>query len=408
MTGAPILMDVGLISCLGSGKAQHWNRAHSSDRSGLVVTDDFSPGEAYPIGQCHIGKDADASGVVNYRGLSDFMSPNVELMLAAYSQIKHKAEGAISSFGCDRIGVVLGTSTSGISRGEEYIGAMEKGRALDGFNYRQQEMGSPALALAKIMGVSGPAYTLSTACSSSAKALATAARLIDSGCCDAVITGGVDSLCRLTVQGFSALDAMSKTLCDPFGRERSGINIGEAAALFLMVRGDYNKTESCLAPIRFKSAGEASDGYHISAPHPKGEGASASMKMAIKKSGVCGSKLNYINLHGTATTQNDKMESLAVNREFGATMLCGSTKGMTGHTLGAAGALEAALCWLMMSDYNTQHLALPHTWSGQWDESLPSLNLAVHEQRLPSGAINVLSNSFAFGGSNVSIILGRD
>lgn len=215
-----------------------------------------------------------------------------------------------------------------------------------------------------------------------------------------VIAGGVDSLAAMTLNGFDALESMSDGLCNPFGRDRDGINIGEGAAIFVM-----SKTP---AAISLAGCGETSDAHHISAPHPDGAGAIAAMAKALQDADVAASDIDYINLHGTATEQNDRMEAKAVFSVFGSEAPCSSTKRLTGHTLGAAGAIEAGLCWLAL----TEQTALPpHRWDGNGDTELQpiqltngSLQQCENVQQPPRLA---LSNSFAFGGNNISLIFER-
>jgi 3-oxoacyl-[acyl-carrier-protein] synthase-1 len=244
--------------------------------------------------------------------------------------------------------------------------------------------------------VNGPVYAISTACSSGAKALASAKRLITSGLCDAVIAGGVDTLCRLTVQGFSALEAVSDEVCNPFSKNRNGINIGEAAALFVISKSEQG--------VLLRGIGESSDAYHISAPQPEGEGAAQCMQQAINDAGIQAAEIDYVNLHGTATVLNDQMEARAVNRVLGNDVLCSSTKPFIGHTLGAAGAIEAAICWLTLTDESG--FTPIHRWDGEWDRNLPELNLA-HASTSTKSINRVLSNSFAFGGNNIALVMER-
>lgn len=229
-----------------------------------------------------------------------------------------------------------------------------------------------------------------------------AQRLLDMGMCDAVLCGGVDSLCKLTLNGFSALDAVSEQRCNPFSVNRNGINIGEAAVLFLM-----SKHLGSSQPIALLGSGASSDAHHISAPEPSGRGALQAMNKALRSAGLAPERINYLNLHGTATQHNDAMESLAVNSLFPAGVPCSSTKPMTGHTLGAAGALEAAFCWLSLSRDNTRHALPPQVWDGQPDPQLPALSFVTAADRLEQRTARCLmSNSFAFGGNNVSLIIG--
>ena len=208
---------------------------------------------------------------------------------------------------------------------------------------------------ARYLGLTGPRYTISTACSSSANAFARRARLLAAGRCDAAVVGGADSLCRLTLNGFDALESLSPELCNPFSRNRRGINIGEGACVFLVTR-----TPSA---VRLCGVGESSDGYHMSAPDPDGRGAEIAIRAALAQAGLQPADVGYVNLHGTATLKNDEMESRVVARVFGTATPCGSTKSLIGHTLGAAGAQELGLCWLLLDGERGRRLP-PHLWDG--------------------------------------------
>ena len=319
-------------------------------------------------------------------------SRNNRLLLAALHQIRECVEQWRARVGSERIAIVLGTSTSGIDEGIQALAAEE---VPAGYHYCQQELGSPALFLADYLGVSGPAYTLSTACSSSARAFISAQRLLAADMADVVLVGGADTLCGLTLNGFYSLESLAAAICTPFARERDGINIGEAAALCLLTREP--------GPVALLGAGESSDAYHVSAPHPEGIGAEAAMRMALEQGGLQPGQVGYINLHGTGTRLNDEMEAKAVHRLFGDKVPCSSTKALTGHTMGAAGATEAALAWLLL----TEDLPLPHQRyaASERDESLAPIDLLLAPQPLVRRV--VLSNSFAFGGNNVSLLLAR-
>ncbi|WP_447831593.1 beta-ketoacyl-[acyl-carrier-protein] synthase family protein [Aeromonas salmonicida] len=323
-----------------------------------------------------------------------YASRNNRLLLAALAQIRPALDKALVEFGPVRVGLVLGTSTAGIGEAELAIAAARRGEAIPpAFDYRQQELGSPSEFLARYLDISGPAYTLSTACSSSARAFISGQRMLAAGLVDAVIVGGADSLCGLTINGFDSLESLSGTLCQPFDNGRQGINIGEGAALFLL-----SKQPASLALL---GVGESSDAWHISAPHPDGVGAEAAMQMALAQAGIAPDQVGYINLHGTATRLNDAMESQAVHRLFGDKVPCSSTKPLTGHTLGAAGAIEAALACLLLE----RALPLPIQRVTTMDPALAPIRLVSGATRL--AAPRVLSNSFAFGGNNVSLLFGR-
>lgn len=336
--------------------------------------------------------------------LSHASSRNNQLLLAAALEIEAEIRAAIARFGADRIAVVLGTSTSGIEEASQSIAQyFKQGELPAHYEYAQQELAAPANFLSAWLGLSGPSYCISTACTSGARALLSAQRLLRLGVCDAVLCGGVDSLCHLTLNGFSALEAVSAEPCNPFSVNRHGINIGEGAALFLMTREPI----SGAMPIALLGGGASSDAHHISAPQPDGLGAQSAMRKALSAAGVSAQQIDYLNLHGTATQHNDAMESLAVQAIFPAGVACSSSKPLTGHTLGAAGALEAAFCWLSLSPYNPDQLLPPHLWDGQADPALPSLRLVQAGTRLNSKRPRrLMSNSFAFGGNNISLILG--
>jgi 3-oxoacyl-[acyl-carrier-protein] synthase-1 len=324
-------------------------------------------------------------------------SRNNALLLAALAQVRGQVDAAIARHGAHRIGVVLGTSTSGVGESEAAIAALGRDGALPaGFHVQQQELGSPALMLSQLLGLGGPAYVVSTACSSGAKALASGARLLKAGLCDAVLVGGVDALCGMTVAGFTALESVDAARCRPLSATRSGINIGEGAALFVLSREP--------AAVRLSGYGESSDAHHISAPEPTGRGALAAMREALARAGLAAADIGYLNLHGTATPQNDAMESRAVAELFGLELPCSSTKPLTGHALGAAGAIEAAIAWLAV----TGDGRLPvHHFDGQRDTALPAIALVAPGQRLADAPRHAMSNSFAFGGNNASLILSR-
>jgi 3-oxoacyl-[acyl-carrier-protein] synthase-1 len=323
---------------------------------------------------------------------------NNRLLLAALAQIAPHVEAARERYGADRIGVVLGTSTSGIGAAEAaFAHRTQTGTIPAGFDYRQMEIGAPAPFAAAVLGIDGPAFTVSTACTSSAKAFASARRLLQLQLCDAVVAGGVDSLCELTVQGFASLESTSATRTNPMSVNRCGINVGEGAAVFLMSRDE--------GPVALVGCGESSDAHHISAPDPQGAGGELALRAALDDAGLAPSAIGYVNLHATATRKNDEMESHLMARVFADGVAASGTKPYTGHQLGAAGATELGFAWLTLA---REHMALPrHCWDGQADPALPRLDLVESERYLPRGAGTryVMSNSFAFGGSNCSLIL---
>ena len=390
------IAEMGIASPIGIGKAEVVRALFAGTR-GLTARDDLIPGRAVYVGQISTPLAAGPSD------LKSIECRNARLMLAAVAEIGEAVDKAAERLGRDRIAVVMGTSTSGIAEGEAaYEIVRRDGVWPDGFHYRQQETGNLGEFIAKALGLTGPAYTVATACSSSGKAFASARRLMRAGLADAALVGGADTLCRTTVCGFAALEATSSGQCNPFSRNRDGINIGEAAAAFLLTR------ES--APVQLLGVGESSDAHHISAPDPEGRGALMAMRAALHDAGVAPADIAYVNLHGTGTTLNDSMEGRAVNAVFGSSTPCSSTKAMTGHTLGAAAACEAAFLWLTLHpSYNPDGRLPPHVWDGDADPSIPPLALVDFRTSLAPSArqLAMLSNSFAFGGSNVALVLAR-
>lgn len=385
------LPSLGIVNALGKNKQEVADKLFGAKITGLTTRADLSF-----RGEVIVGEVACDLPLIDSR-YANFESRNIRLLLSAYEQIADDVDALIHRYGKDRIGVVLGSSTSGISDGE--VAVREKagtGSFPVNYGYSQQEMGAVAEFLATYIGLKNIAITVSTACSSSAKAFASGRNFIEAGFCDAVIVGGVDTLCQLTVNGFAALESVSSTLCNPFSRNRDGITIGEGAALFVLTAEP--------AAIELCGVGESSDAYHISAPHPDGEGAELAINAALQDAGISARDIDYVNLHGTATIKNDEMESRLMHRVFGETVLCSSTKPLTGHTLGAAGATELGMCWLSLSTLNTKKLLPPHIWDGQKDDNLPALSLVG--ESTTCHAKYMMSNSFAFGGSNASVIIG--
>ncbi len=307
-------------------------------------------------------------------------------------------EAAKQRYGPHRIGVFLGTSTSGILQMEQAYrhrdatGALS--RSVD-YAATQSTFSVAAFVLA-MLGLSGPALVVSAACASTTKVFATAARMMQAGLCDAAVVGGADSLCLTTLYGFNALQLLSAAPCRPFDAGRDGLSIGEAAGFALLERPERADADG----VSLLGIGESSDAYHMSAPRPDGTGAMASMSRALACSGLRPAQIDYINLHGTATRIGDVAEDLAVVSLFGDTVPCSSTKGHTGHTLGAAGIVEAIIATLAVR--NSLVPGSPHT-----TERDAALGCHYVTAARAGRVDRVLSNSFGFGGSNASLILGR-
>ncbi|WP_064607837.1 beta-ketoacyl-[acyl-carrier-protein] synthase family protein [Photobacterium sp. J15] len=353
-------------------------------------------------GETVVGKVSDQLPALP-EGFEIYDNATNRLVLSVLEQIADTVKKAIEKYGRDRVAVVVGTSVYGITDAEKALATqIETGEFPDGYHYRCQEVANVSDFVAEYFDIKGPVYTLSTACSSSGRVFLSAKRLLKAGIVDAVVVGGADSLCLLTLNGFKGLEALSDSLCNPFSENRKGINIGEAAAFMLL---SLNVEDSEVAkehpPVALLGAGDSSDAHHISAPHPEGNGAEEAMCKALSDAGLSVADIGYINAHGTATPLNDEMEAKAIYRVFGDEVPVSSTKPLTGHTLGAASAVEAAICWHILS----YKLPLPvQVNDGEIDSSLAPVKLVDAETELSRPAI--LSNSFAFGGNNVSLIFG--
>lgn len=387
------LNDLGMVSAVGDSKAEILKRILSGDRTGLALTECLITGKPVYVGEVK----AKLPLIDKIHSVYDCR--NNRLLLAALDQIKETVNDVIGRFGANRIGVVIGTSTSGLKNTELAWSAVARtDKKPEQFHYKQQQLGAGADFLAKHLGLKGPAYAISTACSSSGRAFASARRLLALDFCDAVIVGGADSLCRFTVQGFAALESISAGLCKPFGLHRDGINIAEAAALFVMSKEP--------GPVQLSGIGASSDAHHFSAPAPDGKTVMKAMSVALQEAGKAGA-IDYINMHGTATPLNDAMESRSVFNIFPDSQAVSSTKGMTGHALGAAAAMELGICWLLLTADDPSGELPPNINGDELDPGLPKLNYVSPGQYLGRKINACQSNSFAFGGNNISIIVAR-
>ncbi len=389
------LNAMGMVSPLGADKKTTYEALLAGDQSGMVRSDHWTPGATETVGM--IKEEAPSLPSVS----PSLNSRNNQYLYQAAQQIDDEIKTVVETYGAHRIAVIIGTSNSGIEESEKAMRyRQEHGSFPAEYNFGQQEIGSPSQFLAEIYGIKGPAYSVSAACASGGKAFSTAARLINGGFCDAAIVGGADTLCSMTIGGFRSLQALSDDICNPMSANRDGTNIGEGIAVFVMTK---EKSD-----IAFIGAGESSDAHHVSAPEPNGEGAETAMRQALEFSDLSPSDISYLNMHGTATELNDSMEAKAISRVFENPISVSSTKPMTGHTLGAAGAVEAAILWLCLHYAEDTASLPPHLWDGKKDENDPDINLAQKGDTVPvSGPLYMMSNSFAFGGSNVSIIMGK-
>lgn len=384
-----------LSNALGFGKAATLN-ALQERRSGLKPCDFLDIAL-----DTYIGRVADLENLPVVDRLSPFDCRNNRLAQAALRQdgFEQAVQAAKARYGADRVAVIVGTSTSGILHTELAFRERDSatGALPSPLHYREtHELSSAPEFVRQYFELTGPVLSISTACSSSAKVFASGWRMLQSSLCDAVIAGGVDSLCLTTLYGFSSLELVANEPCRPADTHRGGISIGEAAGFALLER----RLQAPEAALGLLGYGESVDAHHMSTPHPEGLGAELAMQRALDRAGLAACDIDYINLHGTASRTNDSAEDKAVSRLFGSDVPCSSTKGWTGHTLGAAGITEAIIGLLCI-----EHGLIPgslHT--RQVDPEFTSRIVLDNETR---PVRRVLSNSFGFGGNNASLILGR-
>ena len=387
------ISDFTLTTASGSGKDANW-LAIEQNRSGLT------PCEFYDIRDLStwIGAIERLDDLSLPEHLQHFDCRNNRLAWLALNQdgFFEQIAQAVDRYGSDRVAVYLGTSTSGIHSTElAYLQREEADAPLpDWYDYpRTHNTYSLVDFVKSACGITGIGASISTACSSSAKAFASAERAMRAGWCDAALVGGVDSLCLTTLYGFNALQLVAEEPCRPSDQHRQGISIGEAGGYALLERADHD-TELALLGY-----GESSDAYHMSSPHPQGDGAVLAMRQALNMAGLAADQVDYINLHGTGTVANDLSEARAIERVFGLQTPCSSTKGWTGHTLGAAGIVEALYALLSI-----QHARLPATQNTQQIDDQIKTNVLLNAES--RSATRVMSNSFGFGGSNCTLLLG--
>lgn len=387
------LEELGLVTALGSSTRANLERLIAGDQSRFGVTRDHVSGVERPFGAVHEPLPEISSRLARYD------CRNNRLALAAVSQIRDAIEAEIERSGAQRIALVIGSSTAGVQAAERAFEVRREQGALPGcFDLVQLEFGGPAEFLREELGIEGPCLGLSTACSTGAKALLSARRLLELGVCDAVVAGAVDSQCRLTANGFEELQAVAPTLTNPMSRNRAGLTLGEGAALFLLTRDSGG--------VQLLGGGESSDAHHISAPEPSGAGAVRCLRAALADAGLEPSDIDYVNLHGTGTLQNDAMESRAIASVFGLDTPCSSTKPLVGHLLGASGAVEAGFCWLLASAPIQLPLP-PHCFDGERDPALEPISLVRAGQVATRRAASRLcTTSFGFGGSNCALVIG--
>ena len=390
------ITDSTLVTALGRGRQANWDRIRQG-QSGLKPCD-FPRAENL---QTWIGEVEGLDRQVLAESLADYDCRNNRLSSLALEQddFLDSVERLKKTYGCKRVGVFVGTSTSGIqsteSAYEVWLKAGGEGRLPSDYHYQTTHaIGSTSEFVRAYLGLSGIFNSVSTACSSSAKVFASAQRAIAAGFCDAAIVGGVDSLCLTTLHGFHSLQVTASDICRPSDKNRSGISIGEAAGFAILEKQPNAEAQVCLLGY-----GESGDAYHMSSPHPEGLGAAAAMRDALARAGRDASDVDYVNLHGTGTLANDAAEANAVKALLGEQVACSSTKGWTGHTLGAAGIVEAIIAQQSLADdYLPQSLNTL--------EVDPDISINILQAPLRQKNKLVLSNSFGFGGSNCCLAIG--
>jgi len=379
-----------LICCAGQNREELYESCLSGNQSGLVKHDG-----KYPVGL--ITKEL--PGVIFPE--TPVCAGNIKIIRiinAVLEQMRPVVENAVSKYGPDKIGVCVGSCDIG----SEAVLLVRQDFTENSFseNYKPHFKSASFSAefIIQKFGITGPAFTIAAACASGASAIIRAAELIQSGICDAVIAGGADAVTSTVLAGFCALEAVSESLTNPFSKNRNGINLGEGAAFFLL---ESEKNSN----VELSGGGESVDAYHMTAPGTDGAGPAKAMLAALHDAGITSDKIGYVNLHGTGTALNDRAENNAMKIVFGANYPAfppvSSTKPVTGHTLGAAGALEAAICWMALNEQR----GLPvHCWDGLIDDEMPFIPVSKGNKETPSFC---MSNSYGFGGCNVSLILGR-
>ncbi len=398
------LSKPGVMSCAGNNIDELWNAVTTGCQSGIKKVTACN-GEEYFAARIN---DAilQSSG-----GRYDMKIIRIEN--AALEQIADDINAAKSRYGAERVAVCIGSCDNGT----EFSLANHRKYFADGEfpkNYNIEVQGADYVAtfISEKFGLTGPAVTFATACSSSAGAIIKAAEMIMGGVVDAAVVGGIDIASDTTLIGFSALEAVSSEITNPFSKNRHGITLGDGAAFFVLSR------EANGAIVKLLGWGESADAYHMTSPDPSGAGAEKAIRRALENSGVAAGDVGYINLHGTGTKFNDSMEAKAVAAIFGdseggaALVPVSTTKPVTGHTLGAAAALEAAICWkALVENKEKENIKLPsQVWDGEQDEELPQLNIVDSKSGNGDGKNRplkvCLSNSFAFGGANACLVLG--
>ena len=406
------LSKPGVMSCAGNNIDQLWNAVTSGTQTNIKKVKACNDEE-------YFAARIDDAALKPSGARYDMKIMRIEN--AALEQIADDVTAVRDKHGADRIAVCIGSCDNGtefsLANHRKYFA---EGQFPQNYNIEIQGADYVSTFVAEKFGLKGPAVTFATACSSSAGAIIKAAEMIKAGLADAAVVGGIDIASDTTLIGFSALEAVSSEITNPFSRNRHGITLGDGAAFFVLTKEPLTVVEPVettlsssgltRGSIRLLGWGESADAYHMTSPDPSGAGAEKAIRRAMENAGVSASDVGYINLHGTGTKFNDSMEGKAVASIFGEkTVPVSTTKPVTGHTLGAAAALEAAICWkALIENKGKDNIKLPvQVWDGERDEEIPELNIVDGKSSAANGQLKVcLSNSFAFGGANACLVLG--
>ena len=400
------LSKPGVMSCAGNNIEELWQSVTSGNQKNIKKVTACN-GEEYFAARID-DAELKPSG-------SRYEMKIMRIENAALEQIKTDVEAAVEKYGAERVAVCVGSCDNGT---EFSLAGHRKYFAEEKFpsDYSLEIQGADYVStfVAEKFGLKGPVNTFSTACSSSAGAIIKGAEMIMAGIVDAAIVGGIDIASDTTLIGFSALEAVSSEITNPFSKNRHGITLGDGAAFFVLTKEVLSSAvvSTVSTTVHLLGWGESADAYHMTSPDPSGAGAEKAIRRALENAGVTASDVGYINLHGTGTKFNDSMEAKAVSAVFeadGSKVPVSTTKPVTGHTLGAAAALEAAICWkALIENKENENIKLPvQVWDGERDEELPQLNIVDSNSIEVKGELKIcLSNSFAFGGANACLVLG--
>ena len=395
------LSKPGIFSAAGKNAQDFWASLIKGDQSGIKRDETFS-------GSTFFAARIDESKLQPSTGRFDMKIIRIEE--AALRQIEDSIEKAKEKYGEKRIAVCVGSCDNGtefsLAGHKKYF---ENGTFMQDYSIEMQGADYVSTFIAEKYSLLGPVCTFSTACSSSAGAIIKAAELIKSGICDAAVAGGIDIASDTTLDGFNSLEAISEKITNPFSKNRTGITLGDGAAFFVLSKEPLDDSFPAITLLGY---GESCDAHHMTSPDPSGTGAKKAIEKALENAKITPGKVDYVNLHGTGTKFNDSMEAIALAAVFGEKRVpCSTTKPITGHTLGAAGALELAVCQLAITENlgKTTPALPPQIWDGVFDNDMPELNFVNKNSKLDKHEIKIcLSNSFAFGGVNACLVIGLE